>query len=579
MNFAMQRMLWAVWILIGSASESLQARESILNAIPGDAIGFAVVHDLADASGRIDGVAKLVQAPAPALLNLAKRVVGLEKGLDEQGDMAIVLMSVDPAPKGVLLVPVANSADFSAALNVTEPTTGIVEVQLLGAAKLVARKGNYAAIADAANRDALEQVVSATTNLASDASLAAWLDANQASAVVTSSGIQLSIPKIIAGIRAIQGQMRQMGGEQGQPGADALEMYVQLFSAAEPEVEQFGVGVRVDSSRAVGLVSRVQFTPDGDWAKWAAGVKPAAVDYLAGLPAEPFVMAIGGVVPPGLMEPWMKYSAQVMQKMPMYKLTPEQAEKYAKLSMGAMSGVTSLRMVIGTSEPRAGFYGNTTAVFTCEDSQRLIEGYEKTLAALREFADEVKNSAIPVATCQNVQLGETDVLEVSMDLSYMNQLTTPGGPDPQKMMQMMMGPGGQMKIFLAPVDGHTIVMCYTSLERLKSAIDFYKSKQRGLSSEADVATVAAMLPEGSQFVAYFKLGGMAKVVQQFAAAIPGARPAAIPDFPDSPPVGMAAKVSSSGVEGHLIVTAATLRAVGDVVAKAHDVADGVGRRQ
>jgi hypothetical protein len=572
MRLAMQCVLMAQCLLVGLAGGQAQAGDGILNAIPGDAIGFAVVHNLADASGRVDEVAKLVHAPMLHLFNLAKRVVGLEKGVDEQGDMALVLMSIDPGPKSVLLVPVANSADFFAALKVTEPATGMVDVQLVGKPMLVARKGSYAAIADAADRDVLEQVVSATTNLATDTSLAAWLDANKASVVVTSGGIKQLAPKLTAGIRAIQGQIRQMGGEQGQTGADALEMYVQLFSAAEREVAQFGIGLRIDSAQTIDLVKRIEFTPDGAWAKWAADVKPATENFLAGLPAEPFIVAMGGVVPPGSMEPLMKYSVRMMQEMPMYKLTPEQAEKYAMLSMNAMSGLTSLQMVIGVSEPGAGFYGNTTAVFTCEDSQRLIEGYEKTLAALREFAGEVKNSALPVATCQHVKLGETDVLEVSMDLAHLNQLAQPGGPDPQKMMQLMMGPGGQMKIYLAAVDGHTIVMCYTSLERLQSAIDFYKSNERGLAGDADVVKVAAMLPEGSQFVGYVSLGGMANVVRQFTAAMPGAPAAAIPDFPDSPPLGMAAKVTPTGAEGHLIVTAETLRAIGDVVAKARGAA-------
>jgi len=576
MRLAIQCVFVAQCLLFGLAGGLAQAREGILNAIPADAIGFAVVHNLADASRSLDDVAKLVNAPAPDVLNLAKRTVGLDKGLDEEGDLAIVVTSIDPAPKGVLLVPLANFADFFAALHVAEPATGIVEVQLLGAAKLVARKGDYAAIADAANRDALEHVLAATTNLATDTSLAEWLDTNKASMVVTSGGLKLFAPKLTAGIRAMQGQMRQMGGEQGQTGADALDMYVQLFSAMEHEVGQFGIGLRIDAAQTIDLVKRIEFMPEGAWAKWAVDVKPATEDFLAGLPAEPFVMAMGGVVPPGLMEPLMKYSVRMMQDMPMYKLTPEQAEKYAKLSMGAMSGMTSMQMVVGLSEPGTGLYGNTTAVFTCEDSQHLIDGYEKTLAALREFSDEVKNLAIPVATCQHVKLGETDVLEVSMDLSHMNQLTPPGGPDLQKMMQMMMGPGGQMKIFLAPADEHTVVMCYTSLERLKSAIDFYKSKQQGLTSDANVVKVAAMFPRGSQFVGYFSLGGMADIVRQFTAAMPGAPSAAIPDFPDSPPLGMAAKVSPSGVEGHLIVTAETLRAIGEVVAKFRGGAGGVG---
>ena len=123
------------------------------------------------------------------------------------------------------------------------------------------------------------------------------------------------------------------------------------------------------------------------------------------------------------------------------------------------------------------------------------------------------------------------------------------------------------------------MMAYTSLERLKAALDFYKSKQPGLSGDAGVAKVAAALPPGSQVVAYASLSGVAKVAQQFAAMLPGGRATAIPDFPDSPPLGIAAKVSPSGAEGHLIVTAETLRAIGDAVAKARGAASRAGQSQ
>ena len=41
----------------------------------------------------------------------------------------------------------------------------------------------------------------------------------------------------------------------------------------------------------------------------------------------------------------------------------------------------------------------------------------------------------------------------------------------------------------------------------------------------------------------------------------------IPEFPDSPPIGMAAKVTTEGIEGHFVVTAETLGTIGDIVAK------------
>lgn len=565
MRSASVRVFSVLCLLLGLASSL--ARGGVLDAIPPDSIGFVVIHNLTDASRSIDEVAKLVQAPAPGLLAQAKNMTGLVRGLNEQGDLAIVLTSIDPAPKHVILIPVANVADFFAALNMEEPADGIVEVQLIGLPTLVGRKGDYAALAPASDRDALEQFLAATTNLATDASLAAWLDTNKASVVVTSHGTKQLLPKLTNGIRAMQEQLRQVQGEQGQFAANAMNLYLDLFQAAESEVEQFGIGLRIDSAQTIDLVKRVQFTPGGACAQWAANAQPAARDVLAGLPAVPFVMAFGGVVSEAAMEHLMKFSEKMVQSQPMFNLSPEQAEKYAQLSAQTMSGVQSMSMLMGVAEPGTGIYGNTTAVMTFEDTQHFLDNYEKSLAELRELAQESKSPAIPVAATQRIMVGDTEALEVSMDLPDMKQLMPPGSPDPQKMMQFMVGADGKMKIYVAPADDHAVVMAYTSLERLKAALDFYRSKQPGLANDASIAKVAAALPPGSQFVVYVSLSGMAQVIQQTATSMVGIQPTAIPDFPESPPFGMAVKVSPSGAEGHLIVTGETLRTIGDVVAK------------
>jgi hypothetical protein len=135
------------------------------------------------------------------------------------------------------------------------------------------------------------------------------------------------------------------------------------------------------------------------------------------------------------------------------------------------------------------------------------------------------------------------------------------------MMKLLFGPDGTLKTYVAPADEHTVVMAYTSLDRLKAALEFYRSGKPGLSADASLAKVAATLPSGSQFVNFVSLGGTFKLVQQFAASMPGARPPAMPDFPDCPPLGMAAKVSPTGFEGHLTITAETLQTIGDFAAK------------
>jgi hypothetical protein len=288
-------------------------------------------------------------------------------------------------------------------------------------------------------------------------------------------------------------------------------------------------------------------------------------------------MAMGGTVPERAMQELMKVSIKMMQNQPGFKLTQEQAEKYADVSMQAMSGVTSMRMLVGVAEPGAGLYGNTSAVMTVKDSKAFLDQYEKSLAATRQLAEDAKSPAIPVATSERVKVGETEALEVSMSFPSMKDLAPAGGADPQKIMQLFAGPDGKLKTYIAPADEHAVVMAYTSPERLKEALEFYKSKQPGLSADTGIAKVAAKLPPGSQFVGYASLSGLAEMVKQVMGTVPGAPPAMIPDFPESPPFGFAAKVSATGIQGHFVVTAETLRTLGGVVAKVR--AEARERRQ
>jgi hypothetical protein len=232
-----------------------------------------------------------------------------------------------------------------------------------------------------------------------------------------------------------------------------------------------------------------------------------------------------------------------------------------------MSGVKSMRMLMGVAEPGAGLYGNTSMVASVDNSKRFVEAYEKSLGVSRKLAEEINNPAVPVATSQHIKVGETDVLEVSMTLPKVEQVAPPGAPDPQKIMQLFVGADGVLKYYVAVADEHTVVMAYVSPDLLKEALEFYKSKKPGLSGDASLTKVAEKLPAGAQFIGYMSVGGVAKMAKQLMAAMPGAPAAMIPDFPDSPPLGYAVKLTPTGVEGHFIVTAETLRSIGDVVAK------------
>jgi hypothetical protein len=186
---------------------------------------------------------------------------------------------------------------------------------------------------------------------------------------------------------------------------------------------------------------------------------------------------------------------------------------------------------------------------------------------MSQLAQEIKSPLIPTATSQRVLLDETQAIEITMKLPDMAALTPAGGPDMQTIMQHMFGAKDQLHVFMAAADEHTMLGSYTSLERLKAALDFYQAKRSGLSENAGVAKVAAAMPLDSQFVVYISLSGVAEVVRQFATVLPGINASAIPNVADCPPIGVAAKVALSGFEGHLVIAAETLQTVGNTIAK------------
>jgi len=224
-------------------------------------------------------------------------------------------------------------------------------------------------------------------------------------------------------------------------------------------------------------------------------------------------------------------------------------------------------MLLGVPDPGAGIYSNATFMLTVDDSNRFLDEYEKSITEMRKLAEDSKNPAFPTATVKRIKMGEGDALDVSMKMPGGEQTTPPGGPNVEKMNKLISGPGDILKFYIAPADEHAVMMSYASLDRLKTAIDFYRSKKKGVSADPAVAKVAAVLPPGSQVIAYISLSGAAKLAQQFAAALSPDKPTTIPDIPESPPIGMAVKISPSGLEGQLSITSDTLRTIGDTIAK------------
>ncbi len=75
---------------------------------------------------------------------------------------------------------------------------------------------------------------------------------------------------------------------------DAMGSVKELLAAADQQITQLAVGIRIDDSTALCVSARLLFASEGDLSKWAADVKVPPAGLLAGLPPGKFTLAYGG---------------------------------------------------------------------------------------------------------------------------------------------------------------------------------------------------------------------------------------------------------------------------------------------
>jgi len=555
-----------------------QAAENVLAVIPDGALGFAVVNQLAAADAKLQAFGKQIQQPIPSLLATAKQKTGVEKGLDEKGAAVLVMLpprdeEKDGAPVVLLYVPVTDYQQFLAQLKPEDATAELPEVQVMGGPFLVGSRGGYAVFADPKHRDALKKALAAPSRVSQDlAPLQEWLAENDAGIVVTRAGVELLCGKVQQQLRQVRESFSKFPDEfkeQMKAAMAVFEIYEKFFKMAEENVQTYAAAVKIDDQGNVFLVERLRSTRGSPLEKALSGVKAPAGDLLVGLPGGPFVAAGGGVMPKGLMEGMIDFSIQIMKAAPqLYGLSDEQAGKLSEISRLSMTGIRGMSMYLGVGKADDPLLSNMVLTVAVEDSAAYLRNYRKYLEAANELMKGAKGamfSMMGAAEVKEITVDGVSALEVRMGIPKMPQMA--GRPDFEKMMETFFGPGGKIGAYLAAADDHTVVMAYTSKESLLESLRAVKNAKAGISGDAAVAKTAALLMPKPHWVGYWSPKGTVDFVARFIPKIApeDAKPEKIPPFPDTPPVGLAAKATRGEFECQLVAPAATVEAIAKYV--------------
>ncbi len=564
--------LRGICCLLLACSATVAAADDVLQLVPDSALGVVVVNRVGATNEKLKSLALQLKVPPFDFLSTAKLTLGLQEGLDEKGSVALAAVPGTPngVPVMVSFIPTGDYAALLKQLQAEAGADGIAKISVGDKRFVAAHKGGYAVVAEEANQPALQAVIAATKSIA-DASpaLDAWRAENDAYAATTPAGVKFAKQQITVGLQAAKAQLASQG-EQGKAALAGLGMYDALIAAMDKEISHCAVGLRMADDGGIHVVSRTVPVEGGVLAKVASQAQPAKVSPLAGLPQTPYFIAGGGVFTAASMKSWMEISIGMLRSYPGGdKLTDEQIKKMSEISLKSMRGMRSMALLMGIGGGDEPLYGRMLLVMTTKDAKAYLDSYEAAMAEMMKIFKEADSPLFSFES-QRTEIDGLPVLKLTMDMEPF--LGGQGqGPEAKKMLELMFGSGGKMDVYMAAADQQTVVGAYVSPKQLGPAVKAIQEGKPLLTDEAGVAKTAAMLPPGAQWVGFLSPRGGAAFVARMAKSIvpPGTQGVpAIPEFPETPPIGFGVQLSPSGLDTDLAIPAAVLEAISQTVRKA-----------
>jgi hypothetical protein len=534
--------------------------QEVLQIIPDDAIGFALVNRVGATNEKVTTLANKLKIPMPGSpLDMLKGALGVEKGLAEKGSLAVAAFagkdgSDEPSP--LFFVPVSNYQDFIKQFEPDDPSAPIAAITLKDGKELVAAKrGNYAIMAAVADRALLERALKTEKSLAAAVEpIAAWLKENDASGVLTPSGVKLIAAKAREGIAMAKQQFENLPPEAQAVGQmfDAMDRFLK---SVETDVTHAGVGLRLDDAGSFQVSAQALFAKGSGFAKAGAGVQAPPGGPLSGLPSGPFVLALGGAVPEKTMLALMNMNSEIMKAAGM-NIPEESIKKLGDVYAQMMKGMKGMSMVWQVGKEGQPAFASLAASMHTDDAAAYMVNYEKSIAVMNELAKELNLPFLPSYEIKKVKVEGKPALEMSVDLAAVAGLPE----EMQGMFKNMFGADGKMTVSMAARDDKNVVMRYTPASGLKELL----SAKTGLAADPGIAQANKLLPASSQWALYVSPAGATEFAGRMVKAF-SPFPIEIPRFPATPPVALGAKISAQSFEMRLVVPSQVIDNVGGYV--------------
>ncbi|MEX0978951.1 MAG: hypothetical protein WDZ48_08880, partial [Pirellulales bacterium] len=513
----------------------------------------------------------------------AKGFVGVQNGLDEKGGLAIALVA---GPEGRLwedsaffaVVPVTDYKELIAPLSPEDADAAVTTVSVSGMNMVVGKKGSFAVFAFAERKEALEKFLAATKNVTGQIEpLKGWLTDKQLALVVTPEGKKLLFQTIGAALPDAEALKINAQSEQGAAQdnlGEMLGMLKELLAAADGQLTHLAVGLRIEDNASLRLAARAIFVPGGKLAAWSKDVKLPDEGLLSGVPAGKFAVAYGGVSAQFSKETWNpinRFSDMGMQKI---GLDEAGRKKYQEIAEQMQAGKRFTGGMLGLMRPGDSLFSTALAVEHVKNADEHVKA-TRQMFELMTSAQKDPKSGQPVYELHDVKVGELEALEVVTHLASLAELgdaNNGGAEQVQSTFDKLFGGDGTMRMYVAKADERTVVTAY-SKEQLLRSVQHVRSGAKGLETNAEVMKTSALLPQGAQWIAFVSPQGLMQWIGEFVQALVGEQ-IKLPPFPTTQPIGLAARVSESGLDAELVLPEDVVAGIGKYIGVVGQIIQG-----
>lgn len=538
-------------LAMGQDTPKSSSKADIFAAVPEDAWAVACVRNLAGVEKKVMSIGTKFGAPPRSPLMMAKTMLGLTSGVDDAGDLLVVLMPLESlgnfADKMILLVPITDYAEFTSLMEIQEVEGGLSTTVLQGVPMYIGQKGKHVILAPSAE---------------------------MAKAVLESKG---------AGEKQFTKHQLERAQEDdltiwlNTGAALASDVAAPLFAMAEamnnPQVESFKdfktvqIGLQV-SEAGIRLGLNAEAKPGSDMAKSMGGIRETSDSMLTGLPAEPFVLAIGGLYTDASSE----YMADSLGKMfdnPQItaggKVDAEKLKSVKETVVKMIGGLRSLAFSVSALPAGPdGMVGFAKVTGLEGDSRECLDSFSALIENVKGglFTDEDINQwltyfeYVPKAET----IGGIDVDHLTIKLDQIEEIEE---EDLETVMKIIGKEGALVR--MGAVDPHHVVATFGGgAARFETAVGLVKEKKAPLADNPGIKRTAEALAKKRAAEGYVALDTGLKLASDIGTIVDEPLPFKVPEV--NAPIGMTATMTSkTAQQSDVFIPMDVIMAAKDVV--------------